>query len=278
LKNKYITENQALLHGNLHTGSILVSSGKTVVLGPTCAVYGPMGFDTGSFIANLLLNYVSQTVLSSRADGVINSDGNYGEWVLSEVNVFWETFCSEFLNLWNDQFEHTGDAFQRVLLHGKSSTTMPLHFAKDEFLSELLEDTLGFAGIEMLRRLFGSAHVEDLECIGEVELRVQCERHGLEIAKELIKNASKFKSINVVTMMACDKQRYMWGVPDENIDEKIEGDCAILTGLSMSFSTLEDGINFNKPIQYSDLDKNPTAISFSDDEEHECINVGPVEV
>jgi 5-methylthioribose kinase len=278
LKNKYITENQALLHGNLHTGSILVSSGKTVVLGPTCAVYGPMGFDTGSFIANLLLNYVSQTVLSSRADGVINSDGNYGEWVLSEVNVFWETFCSEFLKLWNDQSEHTGDAFQRFLLHDKSSTTMPLHFAKDEFLSELLEDTLGFAGIEMLRRLFGTAHVEDLECIGEVELRVQCERHGLEIAKELIKNASKFKSINVVTMMACDKQRYIWGVPEENTDEKIEDDCAILTGLSMSFSTLDDEINFNKPIQQSELDKNPTAISFSDDEEHEGSNVGPVEV
>lgn len=279
LKNKYITENQALLHGNLHTGSVLVSPGNTVVLGPTCAAYGPMGFDTGAIIANLLLNYVSQTVLSSRAESIINSDGNYGEWVLSEVNVFWETFCSEFLKLWDDPIEHTGDAFQLSLMHDIRSTSMPLHFVKDDFLSELLEDTLGFAGIEMLRRLLGTAHVEDLECIGEVELRAQCERHGLEIAKELIKNACKFKSINVVTMMACDKQRFILGVPSKHNDEKNEEAYATLTGLSsMSFSTADDEINFSKPMQQSELDKYHTAISFSDDEDNEGSNVGPVEV
>ncbi len=274
LKNKFITETQALLHGNLHTGSVLVSPGKTVIVGPKCSFYGPMGFDMGAIIANLLLNYVSQTVLSSRTDSSIYGNNNYAEWVLLEVNSFWDTFREEFLKLWNDPNEHTGDAFQHAMLHNNNSTSMPLYFAKEEFMSNLLEDTLGFAGVEMLRRLVGTAHVEDLECIGDIELRAQCERHGLEIAKELIKNASMLKSINVVTMMACDKQRLYWGLPDEQPGGRIEEDEGVFMG-----STFDEKPNFGKqPIKDTILDEELAAISFSDDEDHYCNAIGPVEV
>lgn len=273
LKNKFITETQALLHGNLHTGSVLVSPRKTFDIGPKCSFYGPMGYDTGAIIANLLLNYVSQTVLSSRTDNIIYSNNNYAEWVLSEVNSFWDTFREEFLKLWNDPNEHTGDAFQRALLHKNNSTSMPLHFAKEEFMSNLLEDTLGFAGVEMLRRLVGTAHVEDLECIGDIELRAQCERHGLEIAKELIKNASMFKSMNIVTMMACDKQCLHWGLSNGQPGERIEEDEGVFIG-----STFDEKPNLGKqPIKDTILDEELATISFSDDEDHCCNAIGPVE-
>jgi 5-methylthioribose kinase len=39
------------------------------------------------------------------------------------------------------------------------------------FLSQLLADSLGFAGAKMIRRIVGIAHVEDLESIPDPETR-----------------------------------------------------------------------------------------------------------
>lgn len=51
---------QALLHGDLHTGSIMVTPDSTQVIDPEFGFYGPMGFDIGAFIGNLILAYFSQ--------------------------------------------------------------------------------------------------------------------------------------------------------------------------------------------------------------------------
>jgi 5-methylthioribose kinase len=105
LKHKFVTETQALLHGDLHTGSVMCSPfpGKTFVIDPEFAFYGPMGFDTGAFIANLFLSYVSQS-------GHNNNGEAYADWVLEQIIVFWTTFETEFLKLWNNESEHTGMA------------------------------------------------------------------------------------------------------------------------------------------------------------------------
>lgn len=48
LKNKFLSNTQALLHGDLHTGSIMTSpNGTTYIIDPEFAFYGPMGFDIG---------------------------------------------------------------------------------------------------------------------------------------------------------------------------------------------------------------------------------------
>lgn len=55
-----MTKSQALLHGDLHTGSIMVTDSQTRVFDPEFAFYGPMGFDIGAIIGNLLLNFAAQ--------------------------------------------------------------------------------------------------------------------------------------------------------------------------------------------------------------------------
>ena len=51
---------QALVHGDLHTGSVMVTKDSTQVIDPEFAFYGPMGFDVGAFIGNLILAYFAQ--------------------------------------------------------------------------------------------------------------------------------------------------------------------------------------------------------------------------
>lgn len=60
LRHKFISAKEALIHGDLHTGSIMVTENSTKVIDPEFAFYGPIGFDTGAFVANLLLNFFSQ--------------------------------------------------------------------------------------------------------------------------------------------------------------------------------------------------------------------------
>jgi len=60
LKRKFLQSTEALLHGDLHTGSVMAKENSTFVIDPEFAFYGPMGFDIGAFISNLLLNYFSQ--------------------------------------------------------------------------------------------------------------------------------------------------------------------------------------------------------------------------
>ena len=61
LKSKFACDGAALLHGDLHTGSIMCTESTTFVIDHEFAFYGPMGFDVGAFLANLLLARVSST-------------------------------------------------------------------------------------------------------------------------------------------------------------------------------------------------------------------------
>ena len=50
-----MTAAEALIHGDLHTGSIMVNQDETKVIDPEFAFYGPMGFDVGLLLANFFL-------------------------------------------------------------------------------------------------------------------------------------------------------------------------------------------------------------------------------
>ncbi len=48
---------EALLHGDLHIGSIMANEEETCVIDPEFALFGPIGFDVGAYIGNLFLAY-----------------------------------------------------------------------------------------------------------------------------------------------------------------------------------------------------------------------------
>ncbi|KAE9447164.1 hypothetical protein C3L33_20954, partial [Rhododendron williamsianum] len=60
LKSMFCERAQALIHGDLHTGSVMVTSDSTQVIDPEFAFYGPMGFDIGAFVGNLILAFFAQ--------------------------------------------------------------------------------------------------------------------------------------------------------------------------------------------------------------------------
>lgn len=179
-KTLFLTSTQALLHGDLHTGSIMAKEGSTYVIDPEFAFYGPMGFDLGAMLANLFLSYFSKAHDQS-ADSL-----DYSEWLLQQIVIVYETFESTFLDLWNlavASEQYAGELFHGAVYKNNSEL---LESAQAEYMATLWRDALGFAGLKMIRRVVGIAHVEDMDSITNADDRAKCEKKALIFGRTLV--------------------------------------------------------------------------------------------
>ena len=108
LKYKFMTSAEALIHGDLHTGSIMVAGEDTRVIDPEFAFIGPMGFDVGAVIGNLLLAYFSQ----GGHEAAPGARDAYREWILAQAENVWFGFHDRFLALW--RAAPAGDAYPQA--------------------------------------------------------------------------------------------------------------------------------------------------------------------
>lgn len=179
LREKFLTQAQALLHGDLHTGSIFIKPDSTKVIDPEFAYYGPMGFDIGAVVANLLLNYAGQ-------EGWIADDAkraDYREWLLETVDSVWSRFVEEFGKLWD---AHLVDRMAKSPGY------------RELYMKRLLQDTIGYAGCKMIRRVVGLAHVADIDKISDASAKEKAQRIALRIGRALVmsgRNADSFDSV-----------------------------------------------------------------------------------
>jgi 5-methylthioribose kinase len=199
LKLKFLTSAEALIHGDLHSGSIMATPEDTRVIDPEFAFYGPMGFDVGAVIGNLLLAFFSQ-------EGHESSPGirkEYRNWLLQTVEETWNRFEQRFLELWQEQA--SGDVYHASLF-ADPCCCEALATEKRIYLQRLFHDSIGFAGVKMIRRILGLAHVEDLEAIKDPDLRARCERKALRLGRLLVLQSESFSKITEVTAAA--RQEY----------------------------------------------------------------------
>jgi len=185
---KFLTQTEALLHGDLHSGSVMVVVGDTRVIDPEFALYGPMGFDLGAFLGNLLLNWYSQPGHATEFDDRRAQQ----EWILEQAKLFWETFRSTFLALWSEHAR--GDAFPGVLWSGGADAAHAAG-ARENFLDGVFADMLGFAACKMIRRILGFAHVIDFDWIKDPARRAACESSALALARLLLIHPAQFRSM-----------------------------------------------------------------------------------
>ncbi len=195
LKMKFMGSAEALLHGDLHTGSMMVTPEDTKVIDPEFAFVGPMGFDAGAVIANLLLNYFSQ----DGHEKTVGDRAAYREWVLAAIEAVWTEFERKFLGLWRDH--SSGDGYPASLFETPSGR-IRLEVERRAYMDRLFQDTLGFCAAKMIRRILGLAHNIDLEWIEDPRRRAGCELRALRMARMLMVNTSDFRSVTAVTAAA----------------------------------------------------------------------------
>ena len=193
LKLKFLNENQSLLHGDLHTGSIMTTANDTKVIDPEFAFFGPMGFDVGALIANLLMSFFSQNGHEEN----IGDRSEYKEWILETINNVWNKFEIKFAKLW-DEFPQ-GDAYPASMFENNK---LIIKDEQKKFLKNIYKDSIGFAGAKIIRRIFGFAHNIDFEWIKNLETRASCESKCANLGIQMQTKTDNFKDISSLIDMA----------------------------------------------------------------------------
>ena len=181
LKYKFMNQSDALLHGDLHTGSIMINQDETYVIDSEFAFVGPMGFDVGALIANLVMSWVSHTVQ--------DTNNNYSNLILDTINSIWRHFDEKFRALWSETKESA------LLTEGFADEKI-LNAYKEEYMQTLLQESIGFAGCKIIRRQFGIAGVEDIRGIEDDLLRQKANRLAISIGERFIKQYHTVKTID----------------------------------------------------------------------------------
>jgi len=187
---------ESLIHGDLHTGSVMVTDRDTRVIDPEFACYGPMGFDVGAIIGNLLMAYLSQPG-HERVPGERRS---YRAYILAQAQILWDTFQQSFAQLWRDGVAGPHDAGVGGIYQPRLNIDAPdlLPMAIDARLRAIWRRALGFAGSKMIRRIVGLAHVGDFESIADRDLRAACESNVLRLARDLLVNRDSYQDMHAL--------------------------------------------------------------------------------
>ena len=180
-KDLFLAKADALLHADLHTGSLMVNQAESYVIDMEFAYFGPFGFDVGKVISNFLLSCTSHLYRSGGAE--------YRSWLIDQIEVIWTTFATRFDELW----VAPGDSAMLVdgLLTAEEFSTL-----RSQFMVELLRESAGFAACSMARRTLGIAGVADIRDIEDLDIRSTLEISNLKLSKQLMAQRNELSSID----------------------------------------------------------------------------------
>jgi len=169
LKFKFMTDAQSLMQGDLHTGSIFIKQDSTKVFDSEFGTYAPMGYDIGNVIANLIFAY---------DNGLSTDDTAFCSWILETIEKTVDLFVGKF----EKKFE---EAVTEPMAKVKGF--------KEWYISDILNDTAGYAGTELHRRTVGMANVIDVTRIQDEKKRLIAERLNILAGKDFILHQTSFR-------------------------------------------------------------------------------------
>lgn len=172
LRDGFMNHAQALLHGDLHTGSIFVNETGIKVIDPEFAFYGPMGYDIGNVLGNLFFPLAARTLKEP--------EDRDAETALSDLI---ETVYDRTRLRLEEEYE------QRVRL--------PLYREPDfrrTYLDGVMADAAGYAGTEIIRRAVGDTKVAEVTAVKDPPSRAVLERTLVRLGASLILDRRTIRS------------------------------------------------------------------------------------
>jgi len=185
MKYKFLTEAQCLLHGDLHTGSVFADEQETKIFDAEFAFVGPMGFDIGLLLGNILINYLSWDGKDETKEAI----RDYRQHLAGMIEQVWDGF--------RQRFEANWDRDAREIVAA-------IPGFRDRFLAALFCDTLGYAAVVMIRRMHGLAHNIDVDEIEDLERRRDVQIAVLELAERVMMQRQGMTAIRELTDLARD--------------------------------------------------------------------------
>ena len=177
LREIFMNKAEALIHGDLHTGSIFIGSSAGMpidtnatsdrnatsepcmkIIDPEFAFYGPIGYDLGNIIANLYCAWMYAAFTREKRSAAIEA--------LPQL--------------------FTAKALERCKTVPLSDPLYNEQYIRRR-IAEIVTDAYGFAGTEIIRRAVGDTKTAEFDAMGQDTRRITMERIIIKTACRLIK-------------------------------------------------------------------------------------------
>ena len=201
MKHAFVSRTETLVHGDLHSGSMMVTANDTQVIDPEFAIYGPFGFDIGHAVSPICCWPSSRNRATRRLRAARDRYRAHGPGL--DRRTCGRSSPPSSASLW--QTERTGILYQRSLFED-AGRRVGRRAALTLVLRGIWTDALGFCGVEMHRRILGLAHVEDLEAIADPARRLVCEARALEAGRIIATSRQSLGPADLAGL-ACDIDR-----------------------------------------------------------------------
>ena len=168
LRLNFMNNAQALIHGDLHSGSIFANETGIKVLDPEFAFYGPMGYDIGNVIGNLFFSWANKAFTRS------------GDPAAEAAIEALERIIAETCDMTREKLEKKYDEL----------VVFPLYRVpafKNYWIDSVMADSFGYAGTEIIRRTVGDSKVMEINAVTDPAQRIPMDRALVKLGIALIK-------------------------------------------------------------------------------------------
>ena len=181
LRETFMNKAEALIHGDLHTGSIFIgnNTGTAIdkngttepcmkIIDPEFAFYGPIGYDLGNIIAHLYCAWMYAAFIREKRSAA----DKFIERIAAAIEALPQLF--------------TAKALERCKTVPLSDSLYNERYIRRR-LAEIVTDAYGFAGTEIIRRAVGDTKTAEFDAMGQDPRRITMERIIIKTACALIK-------------------------------------------------------------------------------------------
>ena len=189
LKEKFVTQKQALLHGDLHSGSIFVRGDLVKVIDPEFAVFGPIGYDLGNVLGHMFFGLIYNEK--------VKGDHNITKRIEGQIEDF------------------IGEVFRNLKIYFYNNPVEDEMFNNPSYIKRkiksIMADMYSYCGTEIIRRTIGDSQVLELTSIEDANLRIKMDRQLLQFGKYLINSPESINSTNIIQIY------HLWQNPSNSI-------------------------------------------------------------
>ncbi len=182
LENKFLEDKECLIHTDLHSSNIMISANDVRIIDGEFAGFGPLSQDFGRLTGSLTLNYVSWFGDDDRTP---QEKTDFQAYLRKTIENLYTTFQQEFRQL--------------VATYQKESYRLK-NLDVDRYLIEQLQNSLSYAGINIMSRLGNRGLCHDLARLPKAN-RLIPTLLSLDISKELLLNHQNYTDIKDFTKL-----------------------------------------------------------------------------
>jgi len=201
MKIAYMTHAEALIHSDLHTGSIMLNEKDTRIIDPEFSFFGPMAYDVAALLQNLVLNYLSHFAHTPDA----GERADYQKYLLDMIRDIWNMFARKFEDLWINN--NTGDLVPDAYWAYPGGSEAFGAFRKN-YILRLLRDMAGHGGTKFLRRMMGIVSVWEISSIEDEVKRAEIERMALRIGSRWLLERNGITTIDNLLDIVVEEAPY----------------------------------------------------------------------